>query len=318
MLKYLIIPLSDDAVSFCHYCPGNMSKPITPALLKDGIKWAMKENLSIQFVYPYSILSQDILELIDEVDHIDIVPSNSTSLVHRENADIVVFDQWEEFKKFHFVCGQSYVIRTSLSDLLDNEPYFKTALTTADRINVALADIQNIGDNDMKKYNAFLSRLIQPILEEYKSGHQVQLNLLTDRLMLRDMNNCNAGYESITLAPDGKFYTCPAFYLSGFESIGDVNKGLNRKNEQLYKLSYAPICRNCDAFQCKRCVWLNKNLTHEINTPSHEQCVVSHMERNASRNLLLAFREIDPTFLHDVEIAHIDYLDPFEKLINKK
>ena len=139
--------------------------------------------------------------------------------------------------------------------------------------------------------------------------------------MLEKMNNCNAGSENITLAPDGKFYICPAFYLADENedfglgktkfSIGDLVNGLDIKNSQLYKLSYAPICRNCDAFQCKRCVWLNRKTTYEINTPSHEQCVVAHLERNASRVLLNNIRKYGE-YLPHIEIKEIKYLDPFD------
>ena len=128
------------------------------------------------------------------------------------------------------------------------------------------------------------------------------------------MNNCNAGWESITLAPDSKFYVCPAFYLEadGY-SVGDLESGLNVKNPQLYKLDHAPICRNCDAFQCRRCAWLNRKTTLEVNTPSHEQCVVAHLERNASRNLLESIRAIG-VFLPEMEIPEINYLDPFDNI----
>lgn len=73
-----------------------------------------------------------------------------------------------------------------------------------------------------------------------------------------------------------------------------------------------PLCRNCDACQCKRCVWLNRKTTYELNTPSHEQCVVAHLERNASRELLAAIRK-HGAFLPQQEIKEIDYLDPFDK-----
>ena len=147
----------------------------------------------------------------------------------------------------------------------------------------------------------------------------VQLNLLTDRIMLTAMNNCNAGWESIALAPNGKFYACPAFYQTKCQtaidetdvSIGDLHQGVNIKNPQLYKLSHAPLCRNCDAYHCKRCVWLNRKTTFEINTPGHEQCVVAHIERNVSRELLTNIRK-HGTFMPEINIKEIDYLDPFE------
>lgn len=132
--------------------------------------------------------------------------------------------------------------------------------------------------------------------------------------MLQAMNNCGAGDSNITLAPNGKFYVCPAFYYeNNDDSIGDLKNGLDIKNKQLYRLDHAPICRHCDAWQCKRCVWLNRKTTFEANTPSHEQCVIAHLERKASCDLLRYLRKYN-AFLPDKEdIKDIDYLDPFDK-----
>ena len=91
-------------------------------------------------------------------------------------------------------------------------------------------------------------------------------------------------------------------------SIGDLVNGLDIKNKQLHRLDHAPICKHCDAWQCKRCIWLNHKTTLEVNTPSHEQCVISHLERNASRELL---RRINLPNKEDIK--EIDYLDPFDK-----
>ena len=117
---------------------------------------------------------------------------------------------------------------------------------------------------------------------------------------------CNI--ENILNATNGKFYVCPAFYYEDeADSIGDLEHGLDIKNKQLYKLDYAPICRHCDAYQCKRCIWLNRKTTLEVNTPSHEQCVVAHLERNARRELLQNIRK-HGTFLPEQEkIKEIDY-----------
>ena len=133
--------------------------------------------------------------------------------------------------------------------------------------------------------------------------------------MLSEMNNCGAGATSITLAPNGKFYICPAFYYNDDnEFVGDFEIGLAIKNIQLYQLDHSPICRHCDAWQCKRCIWLNKKTTHEVNTPSHEQCVIAHIERNTSRELLNSIHKHDNNFSVKEEIKEIDYLDPFEKI----
>lgn len=309
MLKYLIVLLDDNAVSYCHYSPKtDPGISISPDVLNKTIFWAMKENLSVQFVYSKADVPDEIASLIKKIDHTDIGPSD---------ADIVVINGWNDGSAKNCAKGCSYVIRTRLEDLLSNGETLKSILTVADRINIVVTDVENFSDLSIGNYQSFLESLVPTIVNEYKRGHQVQFNLLTDRLMLKEMNNCNAGYESITLAPDGKFYICPAFYLDGGQSIGDMENGLDIKNPQLYKLDHAPICRECDAFQCKRCVWLNKKMCREINTPSHQQCVMAHVERIVSKKLLNEFRKIDNFFLNETDIPELEYLDPFDKVTNK-
>lgn len=315
MLKYLIVLLNDGATSFCHYPSNqNANSEISSETLKEAIFWAMKENLSIQFVHSQSSVTSKIKDLINSTDHVSIVPSNIEDKRLRDQADIIVFNDWEEIEEIHNICKQVFVVRTSLEDLYDNKQQLGNLLKYTDRVNVVLTDIDKFTDEGINQYQSFLEDLIPVIVEEYKRGHQVQLNLLTDRLMLEEMNNCNSGYESITLAPDGKFYICPAFYLNNFKDIGSVASGLEVRNAQLYKLSHAPICRSCDAFHCRRCIWLNNNLCGEVNTPSHQQCVIAHIERKVSKKLLDIFREIDPSFLKDLLIPELEYLDPFEKI----
>lgn len=200
----------------------------------------------------------------------------------------------------------------SKSELFASADQICGLIEKADRLNIVLTDIETFRADDFDSYKKCLKTLADKLEEQYAAGKSPQLNLLTDRMMLDKMNNCGAGDTNITLAPDGKFYVCPAFYYSidGY-NIGSLADGLDIKNSQLYKLDHAPICRECDAYQCKRCVWLNRKTTLEVNTPSHEQCVVAHLERNASRELLANIRK-HGVFLPDNEIKEIDYLDPFD------
>lgn len=318
MLKYIIIPLANNSVSICHYttCSKNGGF-IDAVILKKAIRWSMKQNATPQFVFPSTPIPPTIKELINEIDHVTIVPANVADKSLRENADVVVFDNWDEVESYEYQPKQSYLVRASFHDMLANSSQLKTLLSRTDRINVVITDIEIITDTYLSSYRNFLESLIPVIVEEYKNNHYVQLNLLTDRLMFGEMNNCNAGYENITLSPDGKWYVCPAFIGMGNEDIGSLETGLNIKNPQLYTLSCAPICSACDAWQCKRCVWLNKKLTREINTPGHQQCIVAHIERNASQKLLHELRGIKPLLFNDVDIPEIDYLDPFDKIAKK-
>lgn len=311
MLKYLVIQLCDSAPSFCHY-PNAKKEPklISLADLKAGMLFGMKENLNIQFVYPRYELPMEYKEAIDEIDHVDIVPlhNDDKELIH--NADVIVIDSWDDVND-NLQGDRSYVLRTSKGDLFANYQKLIDALLKVQRLNVVLTDIPSFNDPDFEKYRDILEQISNALASFYSKGNIAQTNIQTDRMMLKQMNNCNAGDEVVTLAPDGNFYVCPAYYFQGSEPCGSPQHGVKIKNHQLYRLEFSPICRKCDAYQCKRCVWLNEKQTLEVNTPGREQCVVSHLERNESRILLAKIRE-HGIFMPEIEIKEIDYLDPFE------
>ena len=309
MIQYIVILLDDTSVSFCHYGNGHKERRLMPTdTLKAGILYGMKENLNIQFVYPDYDLPEEYDKIIESVDHSKIKPAS-----RQKGADVVVIDGIEEAGRTDVRSGTAYVLRTDKTGLFGGHDIIVKLLQHADRLNITLTDVETFTDDDFDKYKDMLKQLAADVEKMYAEGHSPQLNILTDRMMLDKMNNCGAGDTTITLAPDGNFYVCPAFYQQpGGYAIGNLKDGLDIKNSQLYRLDHAPLCRICDAYQCRRCIWLNRKTTLEVNTPSHEQCVVAHLERNASRELLIAIRK-HGTFLPDYkEIDKIDYLDPFD------
>lgn len=303
MLQYLIILLDDTSTSYCHYENGKREKRLMPLeTLKQGIRFGMVENLMIQFVYPAYELPAEYHEVIESIDHSKIRPVDN-------DADVWVTDDIIGVKS-----EVPVVWRTNKTDLMAHEATIISALGNVPRLNIVLADVETMTDDDFAEYKAFLERISAGVEQMFVDGISPQVNLLTDRMMLKEMNNCGAGDTNVTLAPNGRFYVCPAFYYENeADSIGDLERGLEIPNKQLYKLEYAPICRHCDAYQCKRCVWLNRKTTLEVNTPSHEQCVVAHLERNASRCLLSNIRKHGSFLPEQEEIKEIDYLDPFDK-----
>lgn len=319
MLKYLIIQLCDCAPSFCHYCQGTGEVLISKEWLEQGIIWSMKQNVSVQVVYPSFEIPQDYKELIDRIDSISIVPFDCKDESLLDMAEVIVIEGIDQLSNCIIRNNASYVLRTSFALFLRRYQEIVPVLTKVTRLNVVFTDIEKTTERQLEDYKTALCDLAESAKKEYLQGHPVQCNLLTDRFMLSAMNNCNAGKEVVTLAPDGNFYICPAFYFEqgddglgqGKFDIGSLSSGLCIKNAQLYELGHAPLCRICDAYQCKRCVWLNRKMTFEVNTPSHEQCVMAHIERNASRLLLRQIQEKE-IFLPDKEIKEIDYLDPFE------
>lgn len=307
MLKYLVVLLDDTSPSFCHYTNSKVDRRLIAYNdLKNALIWAMKENLMVQFVYPDYALPKEYLELIDSIDHIDIEKAN-------QDSEVSVFDGQESIAILKEKKFQNVVLRLTKDELFASVENILDILKVQSSLNIVITDIESFKDEDFVEYKRTLDKFSVIAIDSLKANLSVNLNVLTSRLLLQAMNNCGAGEENITLAPDGKFFVCPAFYLDGMDNIGDPINGLTIPNEQLYKLAYAPICKTCDAYQCKRCVWLNQKVTGEVNTPGREQCILAHLERNASRELLEAMKT-SGIVQTDKSIPEIYYLDPFDKI----
>lgn len=309
MLQYLVILIDDSAPSFCHYNNPKQEHRLIPLdTLKTGIRWAMEENLMIQFVVPDYELPDEYEEAMQSIDHSRIAPFIKGKV---PDADVLVCDAWEALPEEADV---PVVLRTTFAAFLKRYADLIPLLGKAPRVNVVFTDVETVTDDILSAYRKALDVLADALEKLYVDGKSPQLNLLTDRMMLTEMNNCGAGDTTLTLAPNGKLYVCPAFYYEDeANNLGEPRREVEIPNTQLYKLKHEPICSHCDAWQCKRCVWLNRKLTLEVNTPSHQQCVMAHTERAASRRLLNNIRK-HGTFLSErEEIKELDYIDPFEK-----
>lgn len=314
MLKYLVIPLSQKSTSFCNYPQKNERTDttyISPEVLSKIIFWAMKENLSLQFVYPDYPCPDEIHRIVESLDHVKIVPESHTDLYLRNNADIIVSDN---FDISNVIWEKIYILRVTLAELIHSVDKLIELIRQSIKVNVIISDIESFSKDDIGDYKLFLNKVSKLVVSEIINGNNVQFNLITDRIMLSKMNNCNAGYESITVSHDGSLYPCPAFIGNEQFKCGNVNEGFSAPNLRLFQIENAPICKICDAYQCKRCIWLNNLLTHEVNTPSWQQCIISHIERQAAKDTLEKIREQIPEYMDNINIPSIDYFDPYTKI----
>lgn len=325
MLQYLVILMDDTSVAYCHADNPLKKRNLIPVeTLKKGILFGMKQNLMIQYVFPDYALPEEYASVIESIDNVKIYPVEKkpeTGLNDEGEADVEVANVIPEKVK-----AKNLVLRMTFNKMLEKKDEIAKLFASGIRINLCITDVEQFTDEQIEAYKQVLNGWNKTMLELYKQGKSPQFNLLTDRMMLEKMHNCEAGVSNITLAPNGKFYLCPAFYYdermqvfnqlnhhkpSSNNSVGDLENGLDIPNPQLLKLDHAPLCRNCDAYQCRRCLWLNRKLTWDLNTPSHQQCVMAHLERNASRDLLNGIRKVGE-FMPQIEIKEINYLDPFE------
>lgn len=308
-LQYLVVLLDDTSIAYCH-ADNPLTEPRLMPLpvLQKAIRFGMQQNLMIQFVYPDYDLPGEYNALIETIDHVKIGRDIKVRRVNDAPAG-----------------SATEVLRLTVQELIDRQYDIAARIPAAERLNICLTDIETFRDEQIPAYKKALDTLVAMLISQYKAGRQPQVNILTDRLQLKEMHNCDAGIGNITLAPNGKFYLCPAFYYDeqmgisnrmnhktgdASRSVGDLEQGVLIPNKQLLAIDHAPLCRICDAYHCHRCIWLNQRLTWDNNTPSRQQCVIAHIERNAAQRLQQELQKAGYTF--EQQIKPIDYLDPFE------
>ena len=311
MMEYLVILLDDTAPSYCAYTvPPRERRLISTEDLKAGITFALKENLRVLFVCPDYALPPEYRALMETVEHSRI----QTADCAERGTEVAVFNRWDSLEGYPYAPETAYILRTGKEEFFRQYPQIAGILERVARLNVIITDIETFGEEDFSRYAAALRILSGSVLTLFLQGKRPQLNLLTDRLMLEEMNNCNAGWKNITLAPDGRFYICPAFYYENEpKCVGSLKTGLHIGDACLYRPDYAPICRRCDAYHCRRCIWQNKKTTLEVNIPSREQCVTAHIEREAARCLLDELHK-HGLFANREEIKELPCLDPLDTM----
>ncbi len=328
-MQYLVILLDDTSVAYCHADNPLTERHLMPLdTLRQAILFGMKQNLMIQYVYPDYDLPAEYNELIESIDHVKI------------GRDVLVYTDVPAT-----IAGKNIVLRLTVADFVRKVYDIALLLPQVARLNICLTDIEHFQDTQINDYKQALDILAKVVANLYSKQEpntvgtpslrgqgESSLNLF-DRLLLKEMHNCDAGISNITVAPNGKFYLCPAFYYDeqmgisnrmnhttkdASRSVGDLEQGLNIPNKQLLQLDHTPLCRKCDAFHCHRCIWLNDRLTWDANTPSHQQCVLAHLERNAARDLQQNLQQSLQQTLQQKDITigedipTLDYLDPFD------
>jgi CXXX repeat peptide maturase len=308
--QFLLVLVDDHATSFCQYEGRDMaqSKLMDYTTLKQTIKHAHDHGVVPQFILGNTCLPDAYEAQLAKIEHIRIVPISHPAN-YANSVMVINPNDYENLRTQNKVLSDIVILRVSKDAVGGISEIVIPLLSKCKRLNVSLLDIEHYSEADIAGYKEQLGLIGNFLAEKHKTKQAAEINVLTDRLILRRMNNCNAGIEHMTIAPDGRLYVCPAFYYAGEPSVGHIaGDGAVIPNKQLLDIEHAPICSLCDAFHCKRCVFLNKRLTLEVNTPSWQQCKVAHNERAASRIFLSKI---------DWPIPKIDYDDPFI-LLKKK
>ena len=296
--RYMQFITSDQIEPHCSYRNERGTKEImSPEIFKKGVAFCKKENITpVLLGIPEGVVNSSYKDYLK----IDRAGMNGN--------DIAVYDNQVDAKDSCFIAN----LILSRKNIENFYTMAKKLLDEDKRINLIVDDLHNWKQGDLDNYQIQLEKISDYVYQLFLEGKEPEINGLTDLWNLESMNNCDAGATTFALAPNGKIYACPGFYFDNPDNfIGSLETGFDIKNAQLYNLKNAPICSKCDVYSCDRCKLQNLKTTGEINTPSKNQCLLNHIQRNMSMNLQTKLKENGyDSFTHVIQ--PIDYLDPFD------
>ena len=168
-MQYLIILLDDTSTSYCHYSNRGSEHRLIPIdVLREGIKYAMLDNLMVQFVWPGYDMPQEYVEVIESIDHNNIAPA--MFLPKGQKTDIAVFDDWRDMCDYAFDNGTAYVLRIDSENLFLNTEAISANLVKVQRLSVILTDVDKFDDYALAQYKSVLDVFGNEILGIYKKG----------------------------------------------------------------------------------------------------------------------------------------------------
>jgi CXXX repeat peptide maturase len=315
MLSNIFVLLDASAISFCHYeTSGCASTIMALETLRTMVKYAHEKRVSLTFLLGEKPLPQEYHELIEEVSGIKIGPPSVACGPF--DISVIGLSSATPVNLFDKPISSNVIVRVDKDGLGHLHEVIDGLNGKVSRLTIILSKLDTYTDEELATYKEMLMVLVPRVGRIHAAGLTTEINVLTDRSMLEKMNNCNAGITHFTVAPNGLAYICPGFYYEDIGPVlGSIGDGWEIPNRNLLALESAPICRCCDAFQCKRCVFLNIKSTGEVNTPSRQQCIAAHTEREASMNLLESeTRNGGCLSAYAGSVQPVGYIDPLDAL----
>lgn len=251
-LKYLKIILSDKQISHCAY-KNNLqtTNEMSDEMIEKAIDYCYKN-----FLIPIFIGNKYIN--IDPDNNIFFKISSNDSL---RNNDVYIYNYNHPIEHIQALNYIITINRSNIECLSDNVMYISKY---AKRINIFIEDLKDWTADEVYLY----SKELEKIVEKIKNNNiNIKLNILE-----RKEQRCGAGISSITLAPDGNFYLCPAFYFNGMKdkAIGNIyDEDFTYKPQKnlRYKNFYQE--KECNNHLITSCVYNNFICTGEVNVSSY-------------------------------------------------
>lgn len=317
-LRNLYILLSNDYVSYCDYNNSNLS--ICEEIDADGILRSLKYCRD-NFFEPIIVHNKSNFNFKNDDKYIGY---NITHIVHakyiNEAKKIVlknIVPVYEKESLEYDNQGLSNVIfNIESKDIANLSKYIIELFKKVQRIDLNIHDIDKNFNESL--YKNQLEEISNYIKHFYKENETIkELSVLTDVLFINKHDNCMAGENTFIISPEEKIYQCCAIYSNEKDNnIGDIKKGITVKyDKRLYEIENSNLCRICDCYQCKNCIYSNKKFTKEVNVAPSFICRKSHIERLVSKKLY------DEIYQSNINIMVknfdiYDELDPIQKFLS--
>ncbi len=317
--KHIYILQSEDYVSYCEY--NNQNIILDNEIKTDGILKSLKYCRDNFF---------------------------SPILVHsKNNFNFVNNDRYMNYNMMHVIPAK-FINEATIAGLKNIVPVYD--IDSLNYYNYGVANIifnieaNNIGNlgaciiklfeqtrridlnlhNTDKSFDEVLYKIqlekISDYIEQYylQCGEIKELNILTDLLFIDKYDNCMAGEKTYIISPDDKIYTCCAVYSNENQNnIGDIKEGITIKyDKKLYEIDNSNLCRFCDCYHCKNCVYTNKKFTKEVNVSPSFICRKSHIEKIVSKDLFDKLYLLNKEIMVD-KIELSESLDPINKFLSE-
>ncbi len=273
-LKHLYFITADNITPHCSYESRPESDVVmSEEILKKGLAYCTDNQLVPVFLGECDHGLNQADNMYFQINGADRDGATGTITVH----DNQVYDGFEG--------GDATILLVSRNTLSNMADMAKALLVKSPRLNVFLQDLLSWQETDYALYKEQLETLSDYLIEQYEAGYEPALNLLTDAFDKTNEIDCSAGATTAALAPDGKFYICPAFYFNGMDSIGDLEHGIDLSQSKFCRRDASPLCTSCDVKICNRCMYLHKAGTRELAISPRIQCRISHLNHAVSQKL---------------------------------
>lgn len=313
--KQLYFLLSDDYISYCEYNNNSIeSSRMSKYTILKGLKYAHYNFYKPVFVHSSISFDFENCKEYEAYDILHIIPvkfiKDAQNIGLRRIMPVYNLNDIEIDNRGI----ENIILNVSTDDIANLSIAVMSLLKKVSRINLNITNInknfnENLYTEEMKKISNYIC--------DIKSGTSAikELSLLTDLLFINEHDNCMAGHYTFVLAHNENIYTCCALYSNELENnIGDLEKGITRKYDaRLYETKNSNLCRLCDAYQCKNCIYTNKLYTNEVNVSPTFKCRKSHIERLISQSMMSKFELSEEKIK---SLSDLEYKDPIDKFLS--